>query len=96
LRREPGGVETLLTHPAAAGHGVNLQHGSDTLLWFSLPWSAELFAQANPRLARQRQVGKINVHILICQGRIDEIALRVVRQRMAEQDEMINPLERTA
>jgi hypothetical protein len=91
-----GDVEMLLAHPASAGHGVNLQHGSETLVWFSLPWSAELFAQANARLARQGQVDTVNVHILICQGRIDEIALRVVRQRMAEQEEMIGALEGAA
>jgi hypothetical protein len=50
-----GQIEMLFAHPASAGHGVNLQQGSDTLVWFSLPWSAELFQQANARLARQGQ-----------------------------------------
>jgi len=72
-----GQIELLLAHPASAGHGINLQHGSDTLLWFSLPWSAELFQQANARLARQGQGSTVNIHILISAGRIDEIALRV-------------------
>ena len=88
-----GKVEMLLAHPASAGHGVNLQHGSDTLVWFSLPWSAELFAQANARLARQGQTGPVNVHIMVCSGLIDEVALHVVRRRMEEQDEMITALE---
>ena len=47
-----GKIEMLVAHPASAGHGVNLQYGSDTLVWFSLPWSAELFTQANARLVR--------------------------------------------
>ena len=88
-----GEVEMLLAHPASAGHGINLQHGSDTLVWFSLPWSAELFEQANARLARQGQAGSVTVHILTCSGLIDDIALRVVRRRMAAQDEMITALE---
>jgi hypothetical protein len=88
-----GEIEMLVAHPASAGHGVNLQHGSDTIVWFSLPWPAELFQQANARLARQGQSGTVNVHLLICRGLIDEIALRVVRRRMAEQEAMIAALE---
>jgi hypothetical protein len=87
-----GRIEMLLAHPASAGHGVNLQYGSDTLVWFSLPWSAELFQQANARLARQGQPHTVNIHILISSGRIDEIALRVVRNRLRAQDELIEAL----
>jgi hypothetical protein len=84
-----GEIEMLVAHPASAGHGVNLQYGSDTLVWFSLPWSAELFQQANARLARQGQGGTVNLHILLSRGRIDEIAYRVVRRRIVEQDQLI-------
>ena len=88
-----GEIELLVAHPASAGHGVNLQYGSDTLVWFSLPWSAELFAQANARLARQGQGNTVNIHIMISTGKIDEIALRVVRGRLRAQDELIEALQ---
>jgi hypothetical protein len=88
-----GQIEMLVAHPASAGHGVNLQHGSDTLVWFSLPWSAELFAQANARLARQGQRNTVSVHILLSRGRIDEIAYRVVHQRIADQERLIAALQ---
>jgi SNF2 family DNA or RNA helicase len=87
-----GEIEMLVAHPASAGHGVNLQHGSDTLVWFSLPWSAELYAQANARLARQGQRSTVNIHIILSRGRIDEIAHRVVHQRIADQDRLIAAL----
>jgi SNF2 family DNA or RNA helicase len=88
-----GEIEMLLAHPASAGHGVNLQAGSDTIVWFSLPWSAELFAQANARLARQGQRSTVNIHILLCRGRIDEIAYRVVHRRLVEQEQLIEALQ---
>jgi hypothetical protein len=91
-----GRIEMLVAHPASAGHGVNLQYGSDTVVWFSLPWSAELFQQANARLARQGQPHTVNIHILISSGRIDEIALRVVRGRLRAQDELIEALRDAA
>jgi SNF2 family DNA or RNA helicase len=88
-----GEIEMLVAHPASAGHGVNLQYGSDTIVWFSLPWSAELYAQANARLVRQGQGSTVNIHVLLSRGRIDEIAHRVVRQRIADQDQLIAALE---
>jgi hypothetical protein len=87
-----GDIEMLVAHPASAGHGLNLQYGSDTLVWFSLPWSAELFQQANARLVRQGQNASVTIHILLSRGRIDEIAYRVVQQRIVEQDRLIAAL----
>ena len=91
-----GEIEMLIAHPASAGHGVNLQYGSDTLAWFTLPWSAELFTQANARLARQGQDNTVTIHLITSPGRIDEIALSVVRQRLTEQDQFIAALETTS
>jgi len=88
-----GAIEMLIAHPASAGHGINLQAGSDTLVWFSLPWSAELFAQANARLARQGQRGTVSIHVLLSRGRIDEIAYRVVHRRLVEQEQLIAALQ---
>jgi hypothetical protein len=88
-----GEIEMLVAHPASAGHGVNLQHGSDTAVWFSLPWSAELYAQANARIARQGQKSRtVTIHIMLARERIDEIAYRAVQQRIAEQDRLIGAL----
>jgi SNF2 family DNA or RNA helicase len=88
-----GEIEMLVAHPASAGHGVNLQHGGDTIVWFSLPWSAEMFAQANARLARQSQKHTVNVHVLLSRDRIDEIAHRVVHRRLVEQERLIAALQ---
>lgn len=91
-----GEIEMLLAHPASAGHGVNLQQGSDTLVWFSLPWSAELFQQANARLARQGQQGTVSIHILLSRDRVDEVALRALRGRTADQEALITALQSPA
>jgi SNF2 family DNA or RNA helicase len=88
-----GEIAMLVAHPTSAGHGVNLQHGSDTIVWFSLPWSAELYAQANARLARQGQRNTVNIHVLLSRGKIDEIAYQVVHQRLHDQDRLIAALQ---
>lgn len=38
-----GEIPLAIAHPASMGHGLNLQHGGSTVIWFSLPWSLELY-----------------------------------------------------
>ncbi len=65
-------IHVLLAHPASAGHGLNLQSGGSTIVWFGLPWSLELYQQGNARLHRQGQKENVIVHHLIAKGTIDE------------------------
>jgi hypothetical protein len=93
-----GEIPMLIAHPANAGHGINLQYGSDVVVWFGgTGWSAELWAQANARLARQGQTSAtVTVHVLLCRGRIDEIAYHVVHRRLLEQERFVEHLRETA
>jgi hypothetical protein len=91
-----GDIEMLVAHPASAGHGINLQGGSDTLVWFSVGWSAELWTQAIARLARQGQRGTVTVHTLLSRGRIDEVAYNLVHRRVAAQDALVADLREPA
>ena len=50
-----GKIPVAVIHPASAGHGLNLQAGGSTLIWFGLTWSLELYQQTNARLWRQGQ-----------------------------------------
>lgn len=53
-----GSLDVLIAHPASAGHGLNLQFGGESLVWSCLPWSLELWEQANARLARPGQTAE--------------------------------------
>ena len=67
-----GEIPVGLIHPASAGHGLNLQSGGSTLVWFSLTWSLELYEQVNDRLWRQGQEHTVVIHHIISDGTIDE------------------------
>lgn len=67
-----GRVKVLLAHPASAGHGLNLQKGGHTIIWFGDPDSLELYQQANARLDRQGQTTCVMIHHLATEGTIDE------------------------
>jgi SNF2 family DNA or RNA helicase len=57
-----GDIEIAIAHPASAGHGLNLQAGGSTVIWFGLTWSLELYQQANARLWRQGQKETVVIH----------------------------------
>lgn len=56
-----GRIPMLVLHPASAGHGLNLQFGSPTAVWYALPWSYEQWHQANGRLQRTGQKKQVTI-----------------------------------
>ena len=89
-RWNAGQLPVALIHPASAGHGLNLQSGGSTIIWFGLTWSLELYQQTNGRLWRQGQkAGTVVIHHIITKGTIDERILSVLKSKNATQEEMI-------
>jgi hypothetical protein len=74
-------LEALLLHPQGAGHGLNLQAGGSTIIWYTLPWSHELWVQANGRVARQGQrAAAVTAHVLVC-GETDKRVLAALSSK---------------
>jgi SNF2 family DNA or RNA helicase len=86
-------IKVLLAHPASAGHGLNLQDGGNVIIWFGLPWSLELYLQANKRLDRQGQLECVIIHHLITEGTVDEDVLKVLQGKEQRQDELLEALK---
>lgn len=91
-----GKIEMLLLHPASAGHGINLQHGGSDVVWYSLPWSLELYQQLNARLARQGQQNVVFLHHLILAGTIDEHVLEVLKEKASTQNSLIEAVKKAS
>jgi len=85
-----GELPVSLVHPASAGHGLNLQDGGSTMIWYSIPWSLELYQQTIARLYRQGQASKIVViqHI-VAKDTIDEKILKALEKKDISQEELI-------
>ena len=74
-------VELLFAHPGSAGHGLNLQHGGSNICWFTLPWSLELWRQANGRLTRFGQKAQyVAVHTLMA-GEMDYAVMDALSEK---------------
>ena len=88
-----GEVPVLLAHPASAGHGLNLQQGGSTIVWYGLPWSLELYMQANGRIHRQGQRETTVVHHLIMKDTLDEDVMMVLAQKEASQEALLEAVK---
>lgn len=76
-----GNIPIAVIHPASAGHGLNLQAGGSTLVWFGLTWSLELYQQTNARLWRQGQSDTVVIHHIIVKDTIDEDVMLALKRK---------------
>lgn len=88
-----GKIPVLLAHPASIGHGLNLQAGGSTVLWFTLPWSPELYDQFNARVARRGQDQVTRIVRLMVKGSMDEGVAEALRGKDREQSALLDALK---
>ena len=85
-----GKIPLALIHPASAGHGLNLQDGGCTIVWFGLTWSLELYQQLNARLWRQGQKHTVVIHHIVTKDTHDEDVLRALDDKDTRQSALID------
>lgn len=88
-----GEIPVAVIHPASAGHGLNLQSGGSTIIWFSLTWSLELYQQTNARLWRQGQNETVVIHHIITKGTIDEDVMKALKRKEKTQEDLIDAVK---
>lgn len=89
-RWNEGEIPLAIIHPASAGHGLNLQAGGSTLVWFGLTWSLELYQQTNARLWRQGQRDTVVIHHIISKDTIDEDVMNALNRKDQTQTALID------
>ena len=89
-----GKIPVALVHPASAGHGLNLQSGGSTLVWFGLTWSLEFYQQTNARLWRQGQTADtVVIQHIIAKGTIDEQIMKALKTKDTTQAALITAVK---
>lgn len=88
-----GSIPIAAIHPASAGHGLNLQSGGSTLIWFGLTWSLELYQQTNARLYRQGQNETVVIHHIIAKNTIDEDVMVALTRKEKTQTSLIDAVK---
>ena len=92
-RWNAGEIPLALVHPASAGHGLNLQAGGSSIIWFSLTWSLELYQQTNARLWRQGQKETVVIHHLVAKDTIDEDVMAALVKKEAGQAALLQAVK---
>ena len=88
-----GRMPVAVTQPASTGHGLNLQHGGSTIVWFGLNWILELYEQANARLWRQGQRDTVVIHHLVVRGTMDEQVMKALHDKAAGQSALLQAVK---
>ena len=89
-----GELPVALIHPASAGHGLNLQSGGSTIVWYGLTWSLELYQQTIARLWRQGQTAEtVIVQHIVTNGTIDERILKALQKKDSTQSALIDAVK---
>jgi SNF2 family DNA or RNA helicase len=91
-----GKIPVLLAHPGSAGHGLNLQFGGHTIIWFGQTWSLELYQQANGRLPRPGQKYSVIINNLIAVGTMDEDVVAARLNKCRGQDALMDAVKARA
>lgn len=92
-RWNEGKIPVLVTHPASAGHGLNMQKGGNRIIWFGTTWSLELYQQFNARLWRQGQKQSVFVHHLVTRGTLDERVIGTLTGKADTQEGLLNAVK---
>ena len=89
-----GELPVALIHPASAGHGLNLQSGGSTIVWFGITWSLELYQQTVARLYRQGQSsGTVTVIHILTEGTVDEKIVKALADKDSTQSALIDAVK---
>ena len=93
-RWNAGEIPVALIHPASAGHGLNLQQGGSTIVWYSLPWSLELYTQTVDRLFRQgQQAETVSVIHITAKDTIDGRIVKALKDKDSTQAALIEAVK---
>lgn len=89
-----GKIPVALIQPSSAGHGLNLQDGGSTIIWYTMPWSLELYQQTNARLWRQGQRAEsVVIQHLTAAGTIDEDVMDALSSKDLMQSKMMEAVK---
>ena len=94
-----GRIPMLVAHPQSCGHGLNLQDGGNTLVYFDHWWNLEERQQILERIGpvRQLQAGHdrpVYVHNILAHDTIDELVLERVQTKREVQDILLDAMKR--
>ena len=93
-----GELPMLAAHPAAVGHGLNLQGGScANIVWYTPTFHFENYEQFNRRVYRQgNKAERVIVHRILARKTVDEAVARSIHSKDKTQRALFDALKEYA
>lgn len=89
-----GEIPLLFAHPAAVGHGLNLQEVGRHVCWHSMTWDYELYDQFIRRILRQgNKHKKVFCHHILVRDTVDISMLYSLRSKQGGQNAFFDALK---
>ena len=89
-----GEIPCLLGHPAAMGHGLNLQESGNHVIIHSMFWDYEKYDQVIKRVLRQGNKSKhVTVHHIVAKDTVDEVIMRGLLTKGKNQKKLLDALK---
>ena len=90
-----GKIPVMLLQPQSCGHGINIQDGGHTLVWYTVPDSLESYIQVNGRLNRQGQKNPVMIHHLLTANTVDSKLLRNIERKDTSERALLEAVSAT-
>lgn len=93
-----GKIPILLAHPASAGHGLNLQYGSNILCFYSINWNLEHHEQIQERIGPVRQMQSnlnrnVFHHYILARNSIEDLVLQRLHKKASVQQLLMTAMK---
>lgn len=88
-----GKIPILFLHPKSGGHGLNLQHGGHTMIWFGLTFSYEEYVQTIARINRSGQKHPVIIHLIIALQTVDLFLRKVLKAKASKEANLFDYLK---
>ena len=86
-----GTLNCLVIQPQAASHGITL-HAANTVVWYSILPSNEVYNQANHRIIRIGQIrNQYIIHLMGCKA--EKRYLKILEGKQSQSDETLSLFE---
>lgn len=94
-----GKIPILVAHPKSAGHGLNLQHGGNILVFFGHWWALGLYLQIIERIGPVRQLQSgydrpVFVHHIVARGTVDELVMASISSKRGVLETLMEAMKR--
>jgi len=89
-----GRIRVAVAHPGSVGHGLNLQDGGSTVVWFGIPCNLGWYQQGVTRLLRQGQKSPVvTVRHIVARETNDEFVIDLLNRKGMTQEALLEAVK---